>query len=130
MRSLRARHAGRRGLAALAIFTTLFDSSYRLVLEAAGGFRRALMPYTAVAFVAALGTVAALLAALASPYLGKWPEALAVGISMLLTAWTLAGFASLVEQMHFHATQRAKLLKGADEAEQQIRAARMPTSRG
>jgi hypothetical protein len=114
-------------LAALAIFTALFDSSYRRVLEAAGGVREALMPYTTTAFVAGLGTVVALVSALASPYFGKWVEAAAVGVAMLLTAWTVAGFASLVEQTHFHATQRAKLLKGADDAEEII-AARLPTS--
>jgi hypothetical protein len=114
-------------LAALSIFTALFDSSYRRVLEAAGGVREALMPYTTIAFVAGLGTIVALISALASPYFGKWLDAAAVGVSMLLTAWTVAGFASLVEQTHFHATQRAKLLKGADDAEE-IVAARLPTS--
>lgn len=116
-------------LAALTIFTTLFDSSYRLVLEAAGGFRRALMPYTTVACVAALATLVALLVALAAPGLGKWSEAAVVGLSMLLTAWALTGTASLVELTHFHASQRARLLKGADDAEQ-IRASRLPASHG
>jgi hypothetical protein len=115
-------------LAALTIFTTLFDSSYRLILEAAGGFRKALMPYTTVACVAALAALVALLASLAAPDLGQWPGALAIGVSMLLTAWALAGTASLVELTHFHADQRARLLKGADDAEQ-IRAARLSAPR-
>jgi hypothetical protein len=114
-------------LAALTIFTTLFDSSYRLVLEGAGGFRKALMPYTTVACVAAVATLVALLAALAAPDLGKWLEAAVVGLSMLLTAWAITGTASLVGLTHFHAGQRAALLKGADDAEQ-IRAGRLPAS--
>lgn len=116
-------------LAALAIFTTLFDTSYRRVLEAAGGVRDALMPYTTIAFVAASGTVVSLMSALGSPYLGKWADAAVIALSMLLTAWTVTGSASLVEQTHFHATQRASLLHGADQADEII-AARLPTSPG
>lgn len=114
-------------LAALAVFTTLFDSAYRRVLDTAGGVRDALMPYTTIAFVAGAGTIVSLLSALASPYLGKWVEAAVLGASMLLTAWTVAGCASLVEQTHFHATQRAKLLRAADEAGG-IVAARLPSA--
>jgi len=116
-------------LAALAIFTTSFDSAYRLVLEAAGGVRRALMPYTVVACAAAVGTLVALMAALGSPDLTKWPDAVVIAVSMLLTSWSILGTASLVELTHFHATQRAQLMRGADNAEV-IRAQRVRAPHG
>jgi hypothetical protein len=109
---------------ALAVFTTFYDGTYRRVLELAGGFRSALMPYIAIGVVAATAGLSGLIAALALPALGVWATAFAVAIPTLLCAWTLTGTVSLIEITLFHATERARLMAGADEAES-IRAERL-----
>jgi hypothetical protein len=103
-------------LGGMAIFATFFDGAYRMVLDAAGGFRRALMPYAVVAAVAALATIVGTLAALALPALGRWPQILAIGASTLFCAWAVFGAVALVELTVWHAGERARLLRGVDEA--------------
>jgi peptidoglycan/LPS O-acetylase OafA/YrhL len=108
----------------LAVFATFYDGTYRRVLEKAGGFSAALMPYAVVGVVAAACGVVGIVAALAIPALGTLTTGIVVALTTLLCAWTLTGTASLVEQTVFHATQRAKLLEGADHAES-VRARRL-----
>jgi hypothetical protein len=110
--------------AALAIFATFFDGSYRRVLELSGGFRSALMPYIVVGVVSAAAGLFGLLAAFALPALGKWAIEAGIAVPTLLCAWTLTGTAGLIELTMFHAASRAKLMAGADNAES-IRAERL-----
>lgn len=109
---------------ALTVFTTFYDGAYRRVLEFAGGFRSALMPYIVIGVVAAAAGLSGLIAALALPALGVWASAFAVAIPTLFCAWTLTGIVSLIELTLFHATERSRLMAGADEAES-IRAKRL-----
>ena len=112
-------------LAAMAIFATFYDAGYRRVLDLSpGGFRAALEPYGVVGAVAAASTVLGTLGAIAVPALGVLALALVVGVSSLLCVWSLAGSVSLISMTMFHATQRAALMRGADEAEG-IRAKRL-----
>jgi hypothetical protein len=109
---------------AVAVFTTFYDGTYRRVLELSGGFRSALMPYIVVGVVATTAGLTGLISALALPALGVWPAAFSVAIPTLFCAWTLTGTISLIEITLFHATERAKLMAGADMAES-IRAKRL-----
>jgi hypothetical protein len=106
-------------LAALAIFATFFDGSYRVVLEGAGGFHDALLPFVTVAVVAALAALTALMAALVAPATGDLAGAFALAVPTLFCAWTLTGSISLVELTSFHARERAELMAGVDEAKRQ-----------
>lgn len=110
--------------AALAVFATFYDGTYRRVLELAGGFRSALMPYIVVGVVSAAAGVVGLVAALALPALGAWAIEVAIALPTFLCVWTLTGTVSLIELTLFHAEARAKLMAGADEAES-IRAERL-----
>jgi hypothetical protein len=105
-------------LGAVAIFATFFDANYRRVLDLAGGFRSALMPYITVSVIAAAAGLCGLLSALALPALQRDVAAAVVALSTLLCAWATAGTVSLVELTLFHATQRASLMAGADDAAQ------------
>lgn len=112
-------------LAAMAIFATFYDPSYRRVLDLApGGFSGALRPYEVVGVVAAAATIVGTLGALAVPAVGVAPVATITGASTLLCVWSLAGTASLIDITVFHAARRAELMRGADEAEA-IRAKRL-----
>jgi hypothetical protein len=110
--------------AALAVFTTFFDGTYRRVLELAGGFRSALMPYIVIGVVSAASGLSGLIAALALPALGSIAAEVDIAIPTLLCVWTLAGTVSLIDITVFHASARADLMAGADEAES-IRAERL-----
>jgi hypothetical protein len=101
---------------ALAIFATFYDAGYRRVLELAGGFRAALMPYMVVGIVSAVSGMVGLVAALVLPAFGRWPSVGAVGVSTLFCVWALTGTISLIELTIFHAAERAKLMTGADDA--------------
>lgn len=111
-------------LAAMAIVATFFDPTYRRVLDLAGGFRAALMPYAVVGVVSAAGGAVGLIGALLLPALGKTVGAIDVGLSTLLFGWALAGTVAITELTLFHASQRASLMSGADQAET-IRAKRL-----
>lgn len=110
--------------AALAVFATFYDGAYRRVLELAGGFRTALMPYIVVGVVSAAAGLFGLIAALVLPALGSLAIEFAIAIPTLLCSWTLTGTVSLAELTLFHASQRAELMAGADQAET-IRAQRL-----
>lgn len=115
--------------AAVAIFATFFDSSYRRVLDLAGGFRNALRPYMVVDAIAALSGGAGVIAALWLPALDRWEASVAVGVSTWLVAWAIAGTVSLVDITVFHATQRARLMSGADNAAHQLSEKRAASGR-
>jgi hypothetical protein len=106
--------------AAIAVFATFFDTSYRRVLELAGGFRSALMPYQVVAVVSALAGIGGLIGALALPAIPTWADVGAIALSSGLCGWAIAGVVSVTELTIFHATQRAQLLGGADHAAQKL----------
>jgi hypothetical protein len=105
--------------AALALFATFYDGSYRLVLERAGGLSQALMPYVTICVVAAVTALLALIAALALPAFGTVAAAFGLGVPTLFCTWTITGSISLAELTYFHAKERAELMAGADEAERQ-----------
>ena len=102
---------------AVAVFTTFYDGTYRRALELGSGFRAALMPYITIGVVSAAAGIAGFMGALALPALGAWLAAAVVGLSTLLCAWTLTGTISLTELTLFHASERADLMAGADDAE-------------
>ena len=109
---------------AIAVFATFYDPSYRRVLDLAGGFRSALMPYITVAVISALAGAAGIIGALALPALGVFPTQLVCAASTFLFVWSVAGMVSITELTLFHASRRAELMGGADEAET-IRAKRL-----
>ncbi len=109
---------------AIAVFATFYDPSYRRVLDLAGGFRSALMPYISVAVISALAGAAGIIGALALPALGVFSAKLVCACSTFLFAWSVAGMVSITELTLFHASRRAELMRGADEAET-IRAERL-----
>ena len=109
---------------AIAVFATFYDGAYRRVLEIAGGFHSALMPYIVIGVVAAAAGIVGLIGALALPALGAWPTAIVLGTATLLCAWALTGTVALIELTLFHATERAHLMEGADYAES-VRARRL-----
>jgi hypothetical protein len=113
---------------AIAVFATFYDATYRRVLDLAGGFRSALMPYIVVAVIAALAGAVGIISALALPALDVIPFKLVSAASTLLCAWAITGMVSITELTLFHATERAKLMRGADEAET-IRAQRLREGR-
>lgn len=114
--------------AGMAIFATFYDSTYRRVLDLAGGFRSAMMPYITVSVVSALSGGVGILGAFALPSLGDWTGDLVCGASTLLFAWSVTGVVSITGLTLFHAGERAKLMRGADEAEN-IRAQRLRSPR-
>ncbi|NLT05552.1 MAG: hypothetical protein GXY03_04500 [Solirubrobacterales bacterium] len=106
-------------LGALAVITAFFDGPYRRVLEhAGGGVREALAAYFVVVAVAGAAALAALVTALGWPVFCKWGQMASIGVTGLLTGWSVAGMVSLVELTIFHAVQRAKLMQGIDKAAQ------------
>lgn len=102
---------------ALAIFATFFDGAYRRILDASGSFRDALMPYFTIAAVGGLAVIFGTVGALALPFLGDELAAAVLGLSTFFFAWCVTGMVSLTEITLFHASQRAKLMSGADDAE-------------
>jgi hypothetical protein len=110
--------------AALAVFTTFFDGTYRRVLELSGGFRSALMPYIVIGIVSATSGLLGLIAALALPALGSIAVEVDIAMPTLFCVWTLTGTVSLIDITVFHARARADLMAGADAAEG-IRAERL-----
>jgi hypothetical protein len=114
--------------AAMAIFGTFFDASYRRVLDLAGGFRSALMPYITVCVIAAACGCLGILAALALPAVPTWLAAVLCGVSTWFCGWAVAGTVSITALTLFHAHQRAELMSGADRAET-IRAERIRAHR-
>jgi hypothetical protein len=108
-------------LAAMAILATFFDDWYRRVLETvSGSVGQALMPYRVIAWVAGTATVVALLTALAWPGMQPWLQAVLLGIATGLTAWTVAGCVQLTNLTIWHADQRAKLMRGIEDAKLRV----------
>jgi len=110
-------------LAALAIFATFFDDSYRQVLEAASdrnSVRDATFPYEVVAVLAGLSTIAGLLVALAWPALPKAGEIAGLGIATGFSIWAIAGSIQLVGLTAWHAEQRATLMRALSDAKSQL----------
>src|SRR4051812_25100788 len=65
------------------VFSTFYDGGYRRVLEGAGGFRSALMPYIVIGVVAASTGIVGIVAALALPALGVWTTATVLFVATL-----------------------------------------------
>lgn len=110
-------------LAALAIFATFFDDSYRQVLEAASdrnSVRDATFPYEVVAALAGLSTIAGLLVALVWPALPPVGEIIGLGLATGLSIWAVAGSIQLVGLTAWHAEQRATLMRALGDAKSQL----------
>lgn len=108
-------------IAGLAIFSTFFDDNYRRVLEeASGSVRQAMVPYQMVAGVAASAVLAAIGSVLVWPAAWTWLQALLLGLTTGLVAWTTVGGVQLVEITMFHAEQRAKLMRGIEDSKRQL----------
>jgi hypothetical protein len=105
-------------LAAMAIFATFFDDSYRQVLQGAGdgSIRPAMFPYEVVAVLAGATTLLALLVALAWPGLPGGGQIAGMGAVFALAGWSIAGSIRLVSQTAWHAEQRAILMKAVADA--------------
>jgi hypothetical protein len=114
-------------LAGLAVFATFFDGAYRTALDLGGGFRRALAPYVIVAGVSAASAVVGAIAALAMPSCGATAKAMLIALSFFFSAWALLGAISLTGLTAFHATARARLMRGLEDA-REIRAERLKQS--
>jgi amino acid transporter len=105
-------------LAAMAIFATFFDDSYRQVLQRAGegSIRPALFPYEVVGVLAGLTTLISLLVALAWPGLPVWGQVVTAMTVFFLAGWSIAGSIRLVFQTAWHAERRAEMMKAVADA--------------
>lgn len=102
-------------LAAVTLFATLMDETYRLALESTrGGIRGAVRPYLAVALVSGGGILTSLAAALGWPALPRhfsWLHWLTFSVPASLTMWAIIGSVQLVGLGNYHIERRAELLK-------------------
>lgn len=110
-------------LTALAILVGLLGPEYVLILEnVQGKVKLALLPYQVVAVVSSLTILLSFGAAVALKVEAPLPvdvvmtQALALGVSVGLTVWGIVGTVQLVNLTAFHGVQRARLIRGLQEA--------------
>ena len=108
-------------LAAIAILATFFDDWYRRVLEAASGsVAQGLTPYRVIAVIAGIATLVCLLVAVSWPVLTVGLQESLFGLAIGLTAWTVAGCVQLTNLTIWHADQRARLMRGVEDAKLRV----------
>jgi len=113
-------------LGALAITTAFITQAFVALV---GDLRRALLPFTTIAVVAAAGLVVSLAALLgAGPAWWGLRTAL-VAFSLALTAWTVVGTVQLVQHVVYFASIRGREITTLLEAER-IRADRLRQASG
>jgi hypothetical protein len=105
-------------LAAVTVFATFIDNSYRRVLEeASDSMSAALLPYRIVATLSGISALIAILGALIWPGLPVAWKGIVLGVATGCSAWAIIGTVQLSSLTLWHAEMRARLMRGIEDAE-------------